>query len=449
MDSFDSVQKVADTPEENPTLRGNGEKDQLIGSNSNDKLYGLAGDDFLIGDRGDDILTGGTGKDILLGGQGSDLLVDDYDGGDLMTGNEDADVFSVGNWGKTENPNLITDFTVGSDHIKVGRLGATFENLTIQDSDEGAIVSDGDRQIAILQGVKAESLQPDSFIFGDPALADRLQNALNQGQVESTTPGVTQALITSDGFTWEGAAGLSNVGDGTPTKPDDIFAINSTTKAFTAATVLKLTESGELSLDDTLDKWLPDIAANIPDGKDITIRQLLNGSSGIPDYIADEKFQADVQASIASGTNKQFKPEELVEYIYGKPRFSGERSSPTWVYPNTGYVIAGLIIEKATGMSYDQVVREQILNPLGLNHTFVSGKEEVVGNQALGYDDYLKTDGSFGRDGSLDDTTNLRSSIFGAEGAILSNAQDVARFYNSLSGGELLQPNSQKELFTT
>jgi Ca2+-binding RTX toxin-like protein len=122
--SFDRCQKVEDTPESDRTLRGGSQKDQLIGSNSNDKLYGLAGDDLLTGSQGDDILTGGTGKDILLGSQ-------------------------------------------GSDHLKVGRLGATFDNLTIHDSDGGAIVSDGEHQIAIVQEVKAENLQPDSFIFGD------------------------------------------------------------------------------------------------------------------------------------------------------------------------------------------------------------------------------------------------------------------------------------------
>jgi D-alanyl-D-alanine carboxypeptidase len=447
LSSFDYYQKVEYTPESDGTLRGDGKKDQLIGSNSNDKLYGLAGDDLLTGSQGDDILTGGTGNDILLGGQGSDRLIDDYDGGDLMIGGEDADIFAVGNWGKTEKSNQIADFTVGSDRIKVGRLGATFDSLTIQDSDEGAIVSDGEHQIAIIQGVKAENLQPDSFIFGDLVLADQLQEDLDQGQIEGGTPGATQAIVTPDGFTWQGATGVSNLDTQTPTQTDDVFNIGSVDKSFTAATILKLTESGQLSLDDTLGQWLPDVAANIPDGQNITVRQILNGTSGIPDYRSDSKFVADVQADLVNGSTREFKPEELVAYIYGKPRFSeGESSSTEWTYPETGNIIAKLIVEKATGMSFEQVLDEEVLQPLGLNNTFVNGTEQVVGNQANGYDDYLQADGSLGRDRVLDDVTSFNPSVSG--GDLLSNSQDLARFSDALFSGELLQPNSQKELLT-
>jgi D-alanyl-D-alanine carboxypeptidase len=444
--SFDNYQNVADTPESDGILRGDSQKDQLIGGDRNDQLYGLAGDDLLTGSQGDDILTGGTGKDILLGGQGSDQLIDDYDGGDLMIGGEDNDVFTVGNWGKTENPNQIADFNVGSDRLKVGRLGATFDNLTIQDSDQGAIVSDGEHQIAIVQGVKAENLQPDSFIFGDQALADRLQEDLDKGRMEGEAPGATQAIVTPDGFTWEGAAGVSNLDTQTPTQTDDVFNIASITKSFTAATVLKLTESGQLSLDDTLGQWLPDVAANIPDGQNITVRQILNGTSGIPSYRDDSKFIADVQTDLENGSTRKFKPEELVAYIYGKPRFSGESSSAEWTYPQTGNIIAKLIVEKATGMSFDRVLDEEVLQPLGLNSTSASGQEEVVGNQASGYDDYLQADSSLGPDGVLDDATSLNPSV--TEGELLSNSQDLARFSDALFSGELLQPNSQKELLT-
>jgi Ca2+-binding RTX toxin-like protein len=109
--------------------RGTGGNDQLRGSNGNDTLYGLAGNDVLLGGRGNDVLYGGVGKDILFGDRGNDLLVDDYDGGDLMIGGAGADTFSVGNWGNTTNANIIADFEIGSDKIKVGRLGATFAGL--------------------------------------------------------------------------------------------------------------------------------------------------------------------------------------------------------------------------------------------------------------------------------------------------------------------------------
>jgi D-alanyl-D-alanine carboxypeptidase len=434
-------------------LNGSGGSETLRGGNANDRLSGLAGNDILIGGNGDDILLGGTGRDILLGGRGNDLLVDDYDGGDILTGGKGNDIFAVGNWGtpgQNRTPDLITDFEIGTDKIKVGRLGATFDQLTIKNSRQGAIISDGENNsIAILRGIKSEKLTNNSFVFGDANLADRLQTALDKSRAESNTPGATQAFITPDGFTWQGATGVSNLATQTPTKTDDIFNIGSTTKSFTSATVLKLSEAGKLSLDDTLGKWFPDIAANIPEGKDITVRQLLNGSGGIPNYTNDPKFLADVQTDFISGTNKQFQPEELVAYIYGKPRFSPDfTSSTTWTYPNTGILLAGLIIEKATGKSYEQSVREQVIEPLGLKHTFFNGKEQVVGTQARGYDDIFKSNGTIGRDGTLDDTTNFNPSIIFANGGILSSSQDIARFTTALYSGDLLQPNSQKELLT-
>ena len=275
------------------------------------------------------------------------------------------------------------------------------------------------------------------------------QDALNKGQTDTGTPGATQAIITPDGFTWEGATGVSNLDTQTPTQVEDTFNVGSITKSFTAATVLKLAESGQLSLDDTLDQWLPDVAANIPDGKDITIRQMLNGSSGIPDYINDAKFNADVQANFLSGSTRKWQPEELVAYIYGQPRFSGDLSSKEWVYPNTGNVIVGLIIEKATGTTFAQAVREEVIDPLGLNNTFLDGYEPAIGSQATGYEDIFKADGSIGQDGTLDDVTGFQDPtiVYGA-GGLISNAQDVTRYSNALFGGELLQPNSQKELLT-
>jgi D-alanyl-D-alanine carboxypeptidase len=414
--------------------RGTGGNDQLRGSNGNDRLYGLAGNDVLLGGGGNDVLYGGVGKDILFGDRGNDLLVDDYDGGDLMIGGAGADIFSVGNWGNTTNPNIIADFEIGSDKIKVGWLGATFAGLSIKDSRGGAIISDHDHQIAILAGIKAKKLTASSFIFGDLAVADRLQNALDQGRIAGKLPGATEAVITPDGFTWEGASGLANVATQTPTKPQDIFNIASITKSFTAATVLKLAESGKLSLDDTLGQWLPAIAANIPNSQSISVRQLLNGTSGIFDYVGSPRFNADVAADFLSGAKRQWSREDLVAYAYGEPRFSGTSSSAIWTYPNTGIILADLIIEKATGMTFTQALREQVLNPLGLNSTF-SPDEPIVGNQARGYDGILG-----------DVTISFNQSVSG--GDLSSNARDVTRFSRALFGGELLQASSQKELLT-
>jgi CubicO group peptidase (beta-lactamase class C family) len=430
--------------------RGSSSNDILRGGRGDDRLYGLSGNDVLQGGAGNDTLAGGVGCDVLIGGAGNDLLLDDYDGGDIMLGGAGADIFAVGHWsrpGGDRQPNQILDFKVGTDKIKIARLGENFASLRISDSRLGAVISDStDNQIAILAGIKKKQLHPDSFIFGDVQQANRLQAALNQSS-QNGTPGAAQALVTADGFTWQGVAGLANLDSQQALQVNDIFSIASVTKSFTAATVLKLTEAGKLSLDDTLGKWLPDVAGRIPEGNGITIRQLLNGTSGIPDFTFLPQYQAAVQADLFSPTPRQFQPADIVAFAYDQPRFTGGRASDTWVYPNTGYAIVNLLVEKVNGQSLAATMRETIFTPLGLNHTFLNGRETIGGNRARGYDNYLTADGMFGLDGKLDDVTLLNPTLLaGGEGGLVSNAMDVTRFYRSLFTGELLSAQSQQEL---
>lgn len=286
-----------------------------------------------------------------------------------------------------------------------------------------------------------------------PSLARKLQAALDKAVEDNQLPGATVGLVTPQG-TWFGASGVSNLETKQPMRPNYIFGVGSTTKLFTAATVLKLAEEGKLSLDDTLEKWLPDIASKITDGKTITIRQILNGTGGIYNYDGNEKFIADyiteTQKQFATGEVKRWQPEELLEYVYGKPRFQGEGCSPEfqWCYTNTSSILAGMIVEKVTGSSFASVLRDKILNPLRLRRTFLSGDEPIVGKQARGYQDLFKADGSFGQDGIIDDMTEANFSAFWANGALFSNAKDLTKFMLALSNGQLLEPESLEEMLT-
>jgi D-alanyl-D-alanine carboxypeptidase len=455
--SIGSSQSLDGTNGSDPVLRGSADSDLLIGGTGNDTLYGLSGNDVLFGYDGDDLIKGGTGNDLLVGWEGNDILLDG-DGGDYMIGGEGADQFWLGSWDVPDTASIITDFEVGTDTIKVGRLGVTFNDLTIQNTEVGAIISEQGQALAVVLGANSSSLQANSFIFGNPELAQQFQATLNLGVHATGVPGATQAFITPDGFTWKGAAGVSNLETQTPMQPDDIQGIASITKTFTAATVLKLVEQGTLSLDDTLGKWLPDIAQNIPDGvsdgvpdgEDITLRQLLNGTAGIFNFDEDEQYQAD----FSQDPSRVFTPEELVAYTYDNPRFSTRvrQPSPGWTYPNTNNILAGLIVEKATGSSFSSVMREEVLDPLGLDHTFFGGKEQIVGNLAHGYGDVFNEDGIlFQEDGVIDNATDVAKSqqfSFWAAGALYSNAEDVARFSDALFSGELLSANSLNEMLT-
>lgn len=408
----------------------------LRGSNGDDILYGTDGHHLLKGRAGDDYLEALSGEDWLIGGRGSDILVDSV-GGSVLTGGSGADQFWVERWAAPDAASIITDFNVGKDQIKVGRLGATFDQLQLKDDRLGVVISDQDHEIATLLGVRSDQLSAYDFVFGDPALAEQLQSTLERERQAFDAPGATAVTITPDGFTWKGASGLADINTQAPMQPDDIAGMGSTTKAFTGVTTLKLQEKGILDLDDTLGEWAPDIAENIPDGASITLRQLLNGTSGVVDYTNSPRLQQEF-------TQDPFKPrtpEELVSWIYGEPR------SQEWIYPNTGVAIVGIVIERATGKPLAEVMREEVLDPLGLDQTFYDGVDDVVGNHARGYQDVFAPDGSLIQDGSLNDfLTDLDMSVWGGTGALLSTAQDMAQFSQALFSGALLSPESLQEL---
>jgi D-alanyl-D-alanine carboxypeptidase len=156
-------------------------------------------------------------------------------------------------------------------------------------------------------------------------------------------------------------AGNNGLSDAKPIGPDTLFDIGSNTKEFTAALVLKLEADGRLSLDDTIGRWLP----QYPAWKDVTIRSLLQMVSGIPNYSETVEIGEIEVADI----HHQFSARDLIGFV--DPR-NGKHfpSGSGWFYSNTNYILAGLIIEAASGMNYEQALTTMILEPLGLHDTF-------------------------------------------------------------------------------
>ena len=268
-------------------------------------------------------------------------------------------------------------------------------------------------------------------------LADKLQSTLDQNLGE--TVGATVG-ITSPSGDWFGASGVNNLETGTFVTPGDRFPIGSITKTFTATTVLQLAEKGKLSLEDTLGKWLPDIANNIPNSDEITIRQILNGTSGIRDFLGEEFVQDLLDNPSLIFQDRE--PEELVSYVYDRPLFEGSRcyQEVQWCYPNTGYILAGLIIEEATDSNIAEEIREGILTPLEMNDTFFAEEEEIPGGYVSGYAKNINNE--------FDDTTEYNLSLAWTAGGLVSNTQDLTRFAQGLFGGELLQPDSLAQMLT-
>ena len=257
--------------------------------------------------------------------------------------------------------------------------------------------------------------------------------------------GVSIGVVTPEG-TWTGATGISNLETQQATQPNDLFNIASVSKPYTSAVVLKLQEKGILNLDDSIDKWLPDIAEQITNGDSLTIRQILNGTGGLFDNFNSEEFFLDFAADYLSGSNRDWQPEELVAYAFDKPLFSGVNSTEQWTYTNTGNVIAALIAEEATDKPFEQILSEEILEPLGLENTFFASEDVSLEERAIGYADILTADG-IGQDGILEDYSIVDTTIFYGAGSIVSSANDVAVFFDSLASGDLLSSESTAEIF--
>ena len=156
-------------------------------------------------------------------------------------------------------------------------------------------------------------------------------------------------------------AGDNGLADKKPIGPDTLFDIGSNTKEFTSALILKLEAAGKLSIDDTIGKWLP----QYPAWKDVTIRSLLQMTSPIPNY----SETVDIGEIEVADLQHQFSDKDLIGFV---DPGNGEHFPPAtgWFYSNTNYILAGLIIEAASGMNYEQALTTMILEPLGLHDTF-------------------------------------------------------------------------------
>jgi len=229
------------------------------------------------------------------------------------------------------------------------------------------------------------------------------------------------------------SAGVSDKDAGTRLRPLDRFRIASVTKTFTAAAVLLSAEKGLLSLDDSVEKWLP---GSVPNAKKITVRHLLQHTSGISDYYQGEKG---IKKQVSSNPLKVWTPGELIEIGASMSPLSdpGQR----WAYSNTGYVMLGLIIEKAWGTSYKNVIHSNLLEPLGLNDTYVPSDKVIPGSHAHGYAD-------LSGDGVLEDVTDLEPSVIWSAGGMISNTKDLVCWAKALYGGNVLNEKSMKEMYS-
>ncbi|MEV6071916.1 serine hydrolase domain-containing protein [Nocardia sp. NPDC052001] len=254
---------------------------------------------------------------------------------------------------------------------------------------------------------------------------DPLQ-ALTQVGVDGRYPGLIGAVRVDDENRYA-RMGFGDLWARIPADTSAQFRIGSITKTFVATVMLQLEGEGKLSLDDTVEHWLPGL---VPGGDLITVRQLLNHTAGLNEYTNDPAVQAAILTDIDTG--QSFTPRQLVDIALAMPSLAapGER----FIYTNTAYILAGMVITAVTGHTPGTEVADRIVAPLRLQHTsFPVQDRQLHGNWLHGY--------MYGRDVSFVDP-----GIGGAAFAMVSTLDDLMVFTTALVTGRLLPPAQMREM---
>ncbi|MDQ7904482.1 serine hydrolase domain-containing protein [Phytohabitans sp. ZYX-F-186] len=274
-----------------------------------------------------------------------------------------------------------------------------------------------------------------------PAGGDR--RVLQRAADDLRDLGVTgvQGIAADGRRTSTARSGVADIRTGAPVPHDGYFRMGSNTKTFAAVVVLQLVAEGRLSLEDSVERWLPGVVAgNGNDGRRVTVRQLLQHTSGIYNYTNDLTALASPEEYLEHRF-EHMDPEELVAVaMKHEPVFAPGTS---WDYSNTNYILVGMIIEKITGRSWGSVVRERVTGPLGLTRTYSPGDVPTLPRP------HAKAYQQFEPGGPLLDTTLLNLSWGWTAGDLVTTPSDLVRFWQALQSGRLLRPAQLAEMHRT
>ncbi|GAA1905760.1 serine hydrolase domain-containing protein [Streptantibioticus ferralitis] len=265
-----------------------------------------------------------------------------------------------------------------------------------------------------------------------------LKQAL-EGVVTAGAPGVFARVEDNSGRSASTVSvGTGNIATHAPVNPNGVFRVGSITKTFSAVLVLQLVAQHKVSLDTAAIHYLP--SGVLPANSTITVRQLLNHTSGLYDYTND-LLTGDTVTGYQKFRYQTFRPQALVADAlkHGQQFPPGARYS----YSNTNFVVLGMLIEHITGKPYAQVLNQRIIAPLGMTHTrFVVPHTTIDSPHAIGY---LTNDD---RSKPLFDATNQTASWIWTAGAAISSTSDLNRFLRALATGHLLPPAQLAEMET-
>jgi CubicO group peptidase (beta-lactamase class C family) len=244
------------------------------------------------------------------------------------------------------------------------------------------------------------------------------------------TPGAVVGISEKRKITFLKGYGLANVEHEAPVIAETVFRTGSMIKQFTSACILLLAEQKKLSIEDRLAEHLPDF----PGATDVSLRQLLNHTSGIRDYVGE---------GFIGGNPSRIErtKDELIQYIASLDKLHEFEPGTAFEYSNSNYILLGAVIEKVSGESYAAFLKKNIFDPLGLNHTALDDAAEIVPNRAAGYRRGASP-------GAFRNVEFLPASNLWAAGGLRSTAADLLKWEDALLDGKLLSPKSVALMMT-
>ncbi|MEU3352875.1 serine hydrolase domain-containing protein [Streptomyces sp. NPDC037389] len=285
--------------------------------------------------------------------------------------------------------------------------------------------------VAVAVGVMTMGALAPSVASAATARPDTVQQGLNALVKADGMPAALAGVKDRDGRTRNYTAGVGDLATGAKVPVDGQVRIGSNTKTFTAVIVLQLVGEGKIGLDEPIDTYLPGLVRGEDiDGRHITVRQLLQQTSGLPNYT-----KYDLQP-------RYYEPRDLLDIaLQHKADFA---PGTKWAYSNTNYLLAGLIIQKVTGHALAAEMDQRIVKRIGLRHTYLpaSGDATIREPHPKGY--YRESAGE-----PLRDVTETEPSWAWAAGGIISTNSDLNRFFTALLGGRLLPDAQLAQMRTT
>ncbi|MFH9424115.1 serine hydrolase domain-containing protein [Streptomyces sp. NPDC017529] len=293
---------------------------------------------------------------------------------------------------------------------------------------------------------------------------EKLRQMLEWAVAEVAVPGIVAEVRDAEG-TWFGSAGVADIESGRPRQEGEHLHVGSAGKAFTAATVLQLEAEGRLSIEDTVERWLPGaLNVNGYDGNKITIRQLLSNTSGlfVTGLAPELSSRYATRSAFAEHRFDAWSTDELLKLTVSQPPI--HEPGTAFAYSNGGFYLAGMIIEKVTGNTYAEEVARTITEPLGLTRTYIRPADETGYPEPhpRAYSGLFLKDGANPEDVTADnwwsmfeepglpplDTTEYNSSWAWSAGNVISTTGEMIRVFNAFASGSLLPPAQHRAMWS-